>query len=129
MIAHFPRRSAPQNRQPSFSEAFLERVYAIPQPMLTYEELKRSRHQDLDTLLDRDLLRERRCVQHRLDYDRNPSSRAWLMGRLTAIDRERGSRHAMTPLARSPRPTAASSRPVKGPPDGFEYRRGQVVER
>ena len=92
MIAHSPRRSAPRNRQPSFSEAYLERVYAIPQPMLTFEDLKRSRHQDLETLDDRDLMRERRCVQRRLDYDPNSSRQAWLTGRLVAIDHERGSR-------------------------------------
>jgi hypothetical protein len=112
-----------------FPDAFLERIYPLPKPMRSIEEWQREHHQDLEALDDFTLQRERRCVQHRLDYETDQFVRSWLAVRLTAIDRERGSRRTTTSPDRPPRPPAAASRPVKDAPGGFEYRRGRVVGR
>lgn len=94
----------------AFPESFLDAVYRMPRPMLWFEEWQRERNLDLDTFDDPALDRERRCVQRRLDYEPVEVRRRWLEHRLTAIDRERGTRRHPIAQIRTPAPANPSSR-------------------
>lgn len=72
-----------------FPDAFLEKIYALPQPMRTIDDWRRLHGQDLQYLDDLALQRERRCVERRLDYEQDVLRRAWLMQRLAAVEAER----------------------------------------
>src|SRR5918998_1563080 len=73
---------------PTFPEPFLARLYPLPHPLVTLEEFLRFRHEDLADFSDEALAREYRRVRARADLDPDEASRAWLDGRLAAIDIE-----------------------------------------
>lgn len=79
-----------------FPPAYLDKLYLIPNPTRSLEDHRRLHHRDLDHLDDLAILRERRCVVRRLDYERDRSVEMWLTGRLAAIDRERGRRRGVS---------------------------------
>lgn len=79
-----------------FPPSYLDRLYPIPRPMVSLDEWRRLHGHDLELLDDLALLRERRCVVRRCDYEPDTACRAWLTDRLAAIDRERGIRRGVS---------------------------------
>jgi hypothetical protein len=69
----------------AFSSRFLDRVYAVPDPLDTEEQWQRARHADLARADRPSLLAERQRLHLRLLLDRRPH--LWLLERASAIQK------------------------------------------
>ncbi len=67
---------------------FLDLLYAVPDALQSDGEWRRLCHQDLDELTVAELKVERRRVEWRIAFDREPSP--WLEERLAAIEEALG---------------------------------------
>ena len=78
-----PRSRRRQGRE---TERWLERIYPLPDPLRSYEDLQRACHLDLPGLSREDLWRQHFRCDHRIRMDDHPSP--WLYARLEAIRAE-----------------------------------------
>ncbi len=67
----------------------LDRMYAVPNELRSYEDAMRVRHLDLADFSDDALRIEAGRVHLRMLHDADPMARHWLAGRLRAVDAER----------------------------------------
>ena len=125
-------RTITQRRR--FGTKFLDRLYAIPDPMRSIDDYYKQRHDDLPLLTTEKLHQEARMVRQRADLEDDEIARWWLGQRLDRVraelTRRRSAPPKMVPDSRTPGSGGGGDnrRPAQ-PAGAFEFRGGRVVRR